>query len=92
MSNVMIHWIDSATARSAAQQCLRDTGAAKQCPHCTERLLIAHDESAEERAYIRAEHLRKAGLRGFDGMSEREVSEAVRSALGGISDVCAYCG
>jgi hypothetical protein len=88
MSNLMLHWTQSVEARSAAEQCLRDTGAVKACLRCGDEFLSANDESAEARAYSRAEHLRKAGLRGFEGMTAQDVAAAVRAALDGMREVC----
>ena len=83
--------MERAGERIAAEQCLRDTGAIKRCSRCADSFLIVNDEGAEERAYARAEHLRRAGLRGFAGMTDRQVAEAVKSALDSLSDACPYC-
>lgn len=88
MSHLMLHWTRPGDARSAAEQCLRDTGAVKQCPRCADEFLLANDEGAEEQAYSRAEHLRKAGLRGFDGMTAQDVADLVRAALADQRDAC----
>jgi hypothetical protein len=82
---------DRVLVTEAAQQCLRDTGAIRLCARCGDRFLAAQDEAAEQRAYERAAHLWKAGLRGFEGLDERQVAAAVASALAGAAGHC-RCG
>jgi len=75
----------------AAAQCLKETGAIRPCSRCGEGFLLAADETAEQRAYERAAHLWKAGLRGFAGMSGREVAGAVGSVLATTPKSCPEC-
>jgi hypothetical protein len=68
-------------AAKVAEQCLKDTGAIKRCPGSTDAYLMVNDQGAEQEAYVRAEHLRRAGLRGFRGLTQQEVYEATKLAL-----------
>jgi len=83
---------NAGAAAKAAVQCLEDTGAIRHCPLCGDTFLVAKNEQAERQAFDRAEHLWKAGLRGFDGMTEGSVAAAVRSALDGTPATCPSCG
>jgi hypothetical protein len=79
------------TAAEAAKQCLKDTGAIKRCCRCPDAYLMVNDEYAEQKAYDRAEHLWKSGLRGFRGMTLDQVAQTIRSALRGAPSSCPTC-
>ena len=76
----------------AVEECLTETGALVHCPRCGGGLLIAQDDAAERRAYDRAEHLRRAGLRAFEAMTEREVRAAIAATLDTAPTLCRSCG
>ena len=73
--------LQAGDAYQIAEQCLKDTGAIKSCSGSAETYLVVKDESAGQEAYARAEHLRRAGLRGFRGMPQEEVANAIKKAL-----------
>ena len=97
MQNSTLRWIEEAQvpagsgAVEAAERCLRDTGAIKRCTCCGERFVMAKDDGAAERAYARAEHLWKAGLRSFEGMTRMELVEAIETALNAAPGHCPSC-
>lgn len=76
---------------AAVELCLRDTGAIKRCTRCGERFVIAKDDQAEQHARQRAEHLWKAGLRSFDGMTWGELVAAIEAAICATPQNCPRC-
>jgi hypothetical protein len=72
--------VNSDTMETAIE-CCKNAGAIAKCSGCGEYDVSAGDDAAERNAYARATNARKAGARGFSGMSREEVMDAVKSAL-----------
>ena len=75
----------------AAQEVLKEAGAIVRCDRCGKAYVMAYDPDAEQWAYDQAENLRKAGERGFRGMSREEVEEVIKAALDDAPSTCPNC-
>jgi hypothetical protein len=68
-----------------ATECAKETGAITKCSNCYEHR-AANDEIAEQKAVALALRRRDRQHRGFRGMSDAEVREAVESAIQDTAD------
>ena len=74
-----------------AKECLVEAGAITLCSLCQNAYVDAYDDDAVHQAYGRAENLRKAGERGFRGMTRQEVVAAIKSELDDTPSKCPNC-
>lgn len=68
-----------------AMECAEDAGAIVKCSECREYRDV-HDEDSLEKAVEIALDRRNAHIRGFRGMPDSEVREAIKSAIQEVGD------